>query len=166
MIEKHEDDRIIYQMADPDLVEHIEEPDEFEDYFDDISVLQKEWMSEYQRQLELALTDSPVEYRETGHEYGKKWLFRNGYGISVIRDYGGMYGERDKWLFEIAILRSTKDVIEGDEDLEEITVMEKDTPFTTEEDPVKARLRASAVREIGEMASNLPHVSERHDKDA
>jgi len=147
-----DENSVIYHERDPDSVEEIEDPEVFEKEFDRMSVMKSEWKSDEIRDLKKALEDSSIQYKPTGYEYGTKWLFGNGFGISVIRDWG----ENDRWMFEIAVLRCIEDCLDGEKELERVTVIEDRTPITDEDMYVINRLTSEAVLKIGKRIADLP----------
>jgi len=85
----------------------IEDPAVFEKKFDEWAIKKEDFSETFIKQKrELArisknLLITDIDTPDSS-EYRKRWLFKNGFGISVIRGYG-TYGAR-KGLFECAVI--------------------------------------------------------------
>lgn len=91
--------------------EHVDKnPEIFEELFDDMCIDKINYYDSEDAKKEHKETLKMVkQYKENvpNHKpYGKKWLFENGYGISVIRKYGSCGYEEE--LFEIAVIECDK----------------------------------------------------------
>jgi len=82
---------------------NMENPNIFEETFDELSVNKKDLSDEFDGKFNPFLSMFNSNNTPDSSEYRKRWNFPNGYGISVIRGYG-TYGCEDG-LFEIAVLK-------------------------------------------------------------
>jgi len=139
----------------------MEDPEVFEDKFDEWAVDTRDdtemegFEMRYKHQIEKAKEIFDKQDRDTEilerDPYCKKWLFENGYGLSVIRKYGSYGFEKGK--FEIGVIES------GDRLKIEDTILTYDTPIT---DDVIGHLESEEVKEIGER---VKHISLNIDED-
>ena len=106
----------------------VQNPKIFEEYFDSKCVNSEDFgkkydddlteMKKHKKLFKLIINLNPLMKNKDYKEYRKKWFFKNGFGIFVIRGYG-TYGS-EKGLFECAVMdkeglrcdtRITNDVI-------------------------------------------------------
>ena len=82
----------------------IQNPKIFERVFDKISIQKEDFSDKFNKKPKLKLLKkfTHLAYYYAGKEYRKRWFFKNGFGISVIRGFG-TYGF-SKGLFELAVM--------------------------------------------------------------
>ncbi len=128
-----------------------EKPKVFEEFFDEKATDKEDWASdddfksEYEQMwggVCIAYPDIPKDHEP----YGAGWLFENGYGISVIRDYNSQGFEEGK--FMVGVIKSK----EGSENDIETALLTYNTPIT---DDVIGNLTAEEVKGIGKKIMEL-----------
>lgn len=91
----------------------MEDPKIFEDFFDENKIEFLDFSEKYQQEHDHLGKVAPSAYNLNDittpdhSEYRKRWHFKNGYGISVVRGYG-TYGA-SSGLFEVAVFSKHKD---------------------------------------------------------
>lgn len=133
-------------------------PKVFEEFFDKISVdsgnhYQTEEQRKQYREERKYIHNIFPEKIPNVEPYSKQWVFENGFGVSVIRNYGS-YGYEDN-LFEVAVLKVLDEEFENGN----ITVDNAHLCYkTTITEDVVPHSDSYEVKSIGERVKDFDKV--------